>query len=182
MYIFNQIIGVILIIVCSASFFFKKKEHFLMCITVYNLLVLLLYILQNQLTESIITFIGIIRCFVFFGYEKKNKRPNVIVLIIFELMCLIIGIITAKQWYSLLIVLSSLFSTFAQWQKNMFVLRVLYCICSVLMIINYACLGLYTSIISEIISLSATIISIFKFHIIKKDKQIEPISSGETTN
>lgn len=171
-----QAIGVILIIICAISFFFKKKEHFLICLIIYNLLVLLLYILQQQITESILTFIGMLREIVFFIYEKKNKKPHFVFLITFEIVFLVSGIITFSSWYSLLIMVSSLLSTFAQWQSNMLVLRIIYAICSILVITNYACLGFYTSIVAELISFISSIISIFKYHILKKDKKIDNIS------
>lgn len=174
-----QIIGVILIIICAISFFFKKKEHFLICLIAYNLLVLLLYLLQQQVTESIITILGIVREFIFFTYEKRNKKPQLAVLITIEAVFLISGIVTFSNWYSLLIVLSSLLSTYAQWQSNMLVLRILYSICSLLVIANYLCLGFYTSIIAEIISLASSITSIFKYHIFGANRQI-PMANADS--
>lgn len=167
--IFVQIIGLVLIIICAVSFFFKKKEQFLICLIIYNLLVFLQYVLQQQLTESIITIIGVIREITFFVYEKKDKKPKLLILVLFEIMFVLIGVVTYQNLYSLPVIFSSMLSTFAQWQSNMFVLRVVYSVCSILVIINYAFTGLYTSIIAEAISLISSISSIFKYHILKSN-------------
>lgn len=79
---------------------------------------------------------------------------------------------TFENWFSIFVIASSMISVFAQWQNNMFVLRILYMICSILLIINYSYTGLYTAIIAETITLISIIISIAKYYIFNKSDKI----------
>lgn len=170
-----QIIGVFVIIICTISFFFKRKKDFLLCLISYNVLVCIQYLLQNCVTELIVTIISIFVSTLFYFYDIKNKKSNLIIIIILETVYLLIGILTFQNWYSIFVIISSMIGLFAQWQNNMFVLRLSYICCSVLLIINYLLTGLYTTIIAEGISLVSAVISIFKINILKsntKDKMI----------
>ena len=164
-----QIIGIFVIIICAISFFFSKKKDFLLCLLIYNGLVCVQYLLQNCVTELIVTIISIFVSTMLYFYDIKNKKPNVIIIVILEMIYLLIGVITFKNWQCIFTIIASMISLFAQWQNNMLVLRLSYIICSVLLIVNYILTGLYTTIIAEAISFISALISIFKFYILKKD-------------
>lgn len=167
--------GIIQIIICSIAFFFKEKRHFLICNCTYNLILVLQYLIQGYFTELTLIFIDISRAILFYMFEVKNKKPNVYIIVVIEILYLIVGIITFENWFSIFVIISSMLGTFAQWQSNMFVLRVSYIICSVLLILNYIFTGLYATIIAEAISLMSALISIIKYSII--DKKIDKSKS-----
>lgn len=167
--------GIIQIIICSIAFFFKEKRHFLICNCTYNLILVLQYLIQGYFTELTLIFIDISRAILFYMFEVKNKKPNVYIIVVIEILYLIVGIITFENWFSIFVIISSMLGTFAQWQSNMFVLRVSYIICSVLLILNYIFTGLYATIIAESISLMSALISIIKYSII--DKKIDKSKS-----
>lgn len=168
-----QIIGIFVIIICAISFFFKKKKDFLLCLISYNILVCVQYILQNCVTELIVTIVSIFVSALFYFYDIKDKKPNIIIIIILELLYLTIGIFTFQNWYSIFVIISSMIGLFAQWQNNMLILRLSYVICSILLIVNYVLTGLYTTIIAEGISFISALISIFKFYVFKDNNKKE---------
>lgn len=114
-----------------------------------------------------------------FFYEKKDKKPNIFVCLTF--FALIIGgfVFTFDNYFSLLVLLSSLISTFAIMQNSMLVLRISYIVCSLLLITNYAFTGLYTTIIAEGITLVSAIISLLRYHILVKKEPISENASGD---
>lgn len=173
------VLGIIETIICVVCFLFKKKQNFLICLETYNLLLLTQYIIQGYLTECIVIGVDIIKVLVFFLFDIKNKKPQIWVVIIFEIAMIAIGIFTFSNWFSIFLIVSSMISTFAAWQPNMFVLRISYIICSLLVITNYIFTGLYTTIIAESISLLSSLILIIKYYVInpkiklKKEKSIK---------
>lgn len=160
------ILGVIQVIVCSIAFFFKKKKEYLICNLTYNAILIIQYLLQGYVTELIVVVIDIIRTLIFFMYAVKDKKPNIYLIVVLEVLFLIIGILTFKNWFSIFIIISSMLSTFAQWQSSMFALRIIMIIVSILLILNYAFTGLYTTIIAEAISFGSGLVSLIKYYVI----------------
>lgn len=173
------VLGIIETIICVICFFFKKKQNFLICLEVYNLLLLTQYIIQGYLTECIIVGVDIVKVLVFFLFDIKNKKPQIWVIIIFEIAMIAIGIFTFSNWFSIFLIVSSMISTFAAWQPNMFVLRLSYIICSLLVITNYVFTGLYTTIIAESISLLSSLISIIKYYVIDPKIKLKKEASAQ---
>lgn len=175
MTIFIQILGIIEIIICCIAFFFKKKWQFLICLLIYNAITFVQYILQGFYTETIITAICIVRIIVFYIYDIKNKKPNIWVCGIFFALMIGGSVITFENYFSLLALGASLIGTYAIIQDNMLVLRLAYIVCSILLIINFVFTGLYTNIIAEAISLVASVISVFKYHVLTKREENQNI-------
>lgn len=176
------VLGIIETIICVVCFFFKKKQNFLICLEVYNLLLLTQYIIQGYLTECIVIGVDIIKVLVFFLFDIKNKKPQIWVVIIFEIAMIAIGVLTFSNWFSIFLIVSSMISTFAAWQPNMFVLRISYIICSLLVITNYIFTGLYTTIIAESISLLSSLVSIIKFYVIDPKIKLKKENAGQIPN
>lgn len=175
MQVFLLISGIIQIILCVIAFFFKQKKQFLICNITYNTILTIQYLVQGYFTELYIVLIDVIRTLIFFGFDIKNKKPNIYIIILFEIVYLSIGILTFENWFSIFAILCSLLSTFAQWQSNMLVLRISYIICSTLIIINFIFTGLYTTIIAEAIAMGSAIISILKYYVFNKNSKVKLI-------
>lgn len=172
-----QGLGIIALIICIISFFFKKKEHFLVCILIYNAIVAVQYILQGYHTEWIICILAIVKDIVFFIYTKRNIKPNIFILLAFEILFVVASIITWENWFSIFILLSTMLGMYGSWQNNMLFLRLSYLVGSVLLIINYAFTGLYSTILAEVVTFVSGLVSIYVYHIKKnKNNQIEDSS------
>lgn len=156
-------LGIIEILICIACFFFKKKQHMLICLLIYNLILFLQYILQSYLTESLLIIIDIIRSVVFFIFAIKNLKPNLFVIILFEILAVGCCFATWQNWFSVFVLAASMISTYSYWQKNMLIIRILSIVASILLILNYVFTGLYTTIIAETITFMASFISIIVY-------------------
>ena len=174
------IIGIFFSIISLSSFFFKNKFLILTCFLVTNILMLIQYILQNRILEIAIVGVAIAKTVVFMIYAKKQLKPNLIVIVVFETLMLVCGILTWSDWFSVLFLLASMLNTYASWQDNMFIMRLLYIVSALLMITNYVCTGLYANILAKVGTLVSAICGIVIYDILKKKKL--PVSTVDDTN
>ena len=169
-------LGIIEIIICVVCFFFKKKYQMLICLLTYNIILVVQYLLQQYITETIIVIIDIIRTIIFFIFAYKNLKPNIFIIILFEIATITCCVITWSNWFSLFVLFASMISTFSYWQKNVFLIRIFALISSTLLMLNYFYTGLYTTIIAEAITFISCSISLFVYRkelFNKKDNAIE---------
>lgn len=117
--------------------------------------------------------IDILKVAIFFVFDYKNKKPQLWIVVLFEIA--MIGVLTL-----IFVILSSMISTFAAWQPNMFILRLSYILCSVLLISNYVFTGLYTTILAEAITLVSSVVSIIKYHIVDPRREKIEIAKLQT--
>lgn len=173
------IIGIFFSIISLSSFFFKNKFLILTCFLVTNILMLIQYILQNRILEIAIVGVAIAKTVVFMIYAKKQLKPNLIVIVVFEALMLVCGILTWSDWFSILFLLASMLNTYASWQDNMFIMRLLYIVSALLMITNYVCTGLYANILAKVGTIVSAICGIVIYDILKKKKL--PVSTVDDT-
>lgn len=166
------ILGIVEIIICVVCFFFKQKWQFLVCLLSYNIILLVEYLLKQDIACSFIIGIDILKNIVFYIFAKRNLKPNLALLIILEIISLIISIITWQNWYSLLLLFASILGTFSQWQDDMKFLRIASIFVSLLCIINYIFNSFYTTAIAESISMVSALISVFVFYVFPKRTSI----------
>lgn len=174
------VLGIIETLICVIAFFFKKKQHFLICLEIYNVILLVQYLIQGFHTECIFAGIDILKVAIFFVFDYKDKKPQLWIVVLFEIAMISIGVLTFENWFSIFVILSSMISTFAAWQPNMFILRLSYILCSVLLISNYVFTGLYTTIIAEAITLVSSVVSIIKYHIVDPKREKIEIAKLQT--
>lgn len=175
-------IGVIFSVVSLASFFFKNKFLILSCFLVTNLLMLTQYILRGQMLEIAIVAVAIVKSVVFMIYAKKQLKPNLLVIVVFEVAMLVCGIITWSNWFSILFLIASMLNTYASWQDNLLLMRILYIVSAGLMITNYICTGLYANIVAKAGTIISAIVGIIMYDILKKKKMAVKMDTTATNN
>lgn len=124
LFILAQICGVIALILTVISVQFKTKEKIVMCSVLANIVVAIQYFLLGALTGAVISVINTIRCLVFYFFKKKNMKPSVIVLIIFEILAIISGSISWQNMWSLIPITVTVIYTYGLWQDNIKVIRI----------------------------------------------------------
>ena len=176
------IIGIVFSIVSLSVFFFKKKFLTLICFLITNLLMLTQYLLQGRVLEIAIVAVAIIKTVVFMIYTKKQIKPSVTVIIIFEVAMLVCGIITWSDWFSVLFLIASMLNTYASWQDNMLVMRILYIVSAALMITNYICTGLYANIFAKAGTIVSALCGIIIYDILKRKKTQKVVATVSNEN
>lgn len=124
LFILAQICGVIALILTVISVQFKTKEKIVMCSVLANIVVTIQYFLLGALTGAVISVINTIRCLVFYFFKKKDMKPSIIVLIIFEIVAIISGSISWQNMWSLIPIIVTVIYTYGLWQDNIKVIRI----------------------------------------------------------
>lgn len=124
LFILAQICGIIALILTVVSVQFKEKEKIMISMVLANIVVAIQYFLLNALTGAVISIINTIRCLIFYYYKKKDMKPSLIVLIIFEIIAVISGIITWQDMWSLIPIVVTVIYTYGLWQDNVKIIRI----------------------------------------------------------
>lgn len=123
-FIIAQTFGVIALILTIISIQFKTKEKIVMCSVLANIVVAIQFFLLDAITGGVISIINAIRCIVFYIYKKKDLKPSIITLIIFEIVAIISGCISWQNIWSLIPILVTVLYTYGLWQDNVKVIRI----------------------------------------------------------
>ena len=123
-FIIAQTFGIIALILTVISVQFKTKEKIVMCSVLANIVVAIQFFLLNAVTGGVISIINAIRCIVFYIYKKKDLKPSIITLIIFEIVAVVSGCISWQNIWSLIPILVTILYTYGLWQDNVKVIRI----------------------------------------------------------
>lgn len=121
--ILAQVCDAIVLILAVIGARSQSKKITLFFAVFGNLILTLEYSLLGALTGAVIVFLNATRCFTFFMFTKHNKNKSLKVLIIFEVLNVVCGIIAWESIWSLLIILGTLFYTYGLWQENVLMLK-----------------------------------------------------------
>lgn len=160
-------IGIVNLIITAITFLFKDKRKILICFFVYDICLIAQYIFSDRLTETIVCVIATIKVLVYLFFDVKKIEPKLYVVLIFELLLIVTGIMTWENWFSLLFMFAVMITTFASWQNNNTIMRLAYIVAGLLCVVNYIFTGLYTMILSECISIGSAVVGIFLYDIFK---------------
>jgi len=167
-FIFVQILGIITLILFVISLQQRKKENFLLFQIVGTLLFILQYILTNKYTGAILFTIVLIRGLVFYYYKKKDLKPSLIILIIFQVA---LGISTYFSWQNILSIIPLIATsakTWGTWQDDMKWIRRTSLLSQSIMIGYNLSAFMYTGALTELCNLISTIIAIWRYDLRKK--------------
>ena len=124
-FVLAQICGGIVLLLTVISVQFKSKEKIVMCFALANIVAAIQFFLLNALTGAVISILNTIRCIVFYLYKKKNLKPSILVLIIFEAFAIISGIFSWQNIWSIIPIIVTVLNTYGLWQDNVTVIRII---------------------------------------------------------
>lgn len=167
-----QILGLVTVLLTIFSFFQKEKWKMMLLLSVTNAVMVTTYILCGQLLGGILVIGALIRTLVYFFYSKYNKQPEPIVMVLFEIYCMVISILLFSSPVDLLMIMNILVVTYTTWQNNMRVLRLGYVFSSAMLITYDIMIGAYVTAISEVIMLISVIVSLIKYAKVTKSYKV----------
>lgn len=162
MFYIAQIFGLIALLILVISFQKNDKDELLKYQIFSSLFFSLQYLFLNALTGSLMNIISIIRNVVF---RKFNNKSSVAYLIIIVLCMIGLSIFSYNGLISLLPTIAVVLYTFAIFQKNLTITRIVGIISCMLFIIYNINVLAITGLISIIIELIFVIIAIYRFDI-----------------
>ncbi len=163
-----QAIGFVTIGLTALSFFQKEKWKMMCFLSATNALLVITYMLCGDYLGGILVVGALIRTLVYFYYSKKNKKPEPIVMIMFELYVIVTSILMWKSAVTLLMILNLVVITYTTWQNDVRTLRFGYVFSACVLFVYDIMLGAYTTAISEIIMLASVLISLIKYSKVTK--------------
>ena len=162
-FLIAQFFGIIAIIFNTAIVYFNTKEKMLITMIISNLAVALQFFLLNAITGGIVSLFNVIRCIVLYIFKKNDKKPSILVLVIFEVIVIISGIISWQNIWSILPIITTLTYTYVIWQDD--VLKIKYV--SLLVGLEWAIYSIivraYAGFIQEVMQVISSIIAVAKY-------------------
>lgn len=169
LFILAQVCGAIVLILTVISVQFKTKEKIVMCFIWANIFAAIQYFLLGAITGAIVSIINAIRCIVFYIYKKKDMKPSITVLLIFEIIAVISGIISWQNMWSLIPIIVTVIYTYGLWQDNIKIVRITTAIAGFGWAIYNIVVKAYIGVLQSISQLISSIISLYT----NKNKQIK---------
>lgn len=124
LFILAQICGGIVLILTVISVQFKTKEKIVMCSVLANLFAAIQFFLLGALTGAVVSVLNTIRCLVFYFYKKKDLKPSIVILLVFEAIAIISGAFSWQNMWSLIPIVVTVIYTYGLWQDNVKVIRI----------------------------------------------------------
>lgn len=146
--------------------FCKNKDRVMFYTSIYNALIIATYFLLGQIAGSVMAIFALVRSFTYFIFAKKNMKPNLWVMILFEVVAVIAMILTWDSYISIILLVNLCMCTYTSWQDNMTILRIGFVISGFLVLAYDLIVGAYILAISETIFTTSAIISLVKNDII----------------
>jgi len=137
-----------------------------------NIVLTIMFFIFGRYSTAIICFVAMIRSLVFYVFSTKKIKPNIFILLFFEIAYLVITIVTWQDALDLLPLFGTLASTYTSWQDNVSLMRIGYIINPIFYIIYKLIIGAYISLITEIVLLISNLFALIYYDILKKEKPI----------
>ena len=175
-FILAQILDAIVLVLAVIGARCQSKHRTLFFAVIGNLILTIEYSLLGALTGTVIVFLNATRCFTFFMFTEHSKKPSLAVLLIFEVLNIVCGIIAWTSIWSLLIILGTLFYTYGLWQENVLIMKISTAVvasCWIIynfVVLAYVCVLRY---LAELTSAILAIIAIKKARKLQRQEQIE---------
>lgn len=166
--IISYIVGAIALVVWTFSIQIKEKEKILQTQMIANILYSIQYILIGAITAGSMNLVSVLRCFVFSKKEKDTNSISATWLFIFIAMILAIAAITCRDFMSLIPIIITILYTYATWQKNTKVIRVIFFVTACIWVYYNFYIGAYVAIIGNGLEIISSMISIIRFDTKKK--------------
>lgn len=142
---------------------------------IYNILTLISYLLLGKYLGCILVGVLTLKSLVYYLFALKKLKPNIFVLIIFEISILVISIIFWNSWVDIFMIMNSLINTYFSWQDNVKHLKMSVVVCACLLILYDVFVGAYAYIVSEVLYGGTALVSLILMikQSKKETKQIE---------
>ena len=164
-----QIADVVTVIIAGLQ---KKKSLSLIFYLVNNVVLAALFFIFGKVSSGLICIIAIIRSIVFLLFSVKKLKPNIFVLITFEVVYLISTALTFENILDFIPMIGTMISCYTSWQDNTAIMRIGYIINPIFYTTYKIIIGAYIATITEIILLLSNLISLIYYDIMKKETPI----------
>lgn len=172
MFLAAQLVSIVTIITTILGLLSKYKYQTMIWFTISNISMLVTYLLLGRFLPCLLVAGAALRTIIYFFYAKYNKKPQLILIIFFEIYFIAVSIFLWKDYVDILMLANLCLVSYTTWQNNMTVLRVGYVLSGIFLITYDAFVGAYVDIASQAVLLISAIISIIRLDCLNKIKDI----------
>ena len=166
--IISYIVGAIALVVWTFSIQIKEKEKILQTQMIANILYSIQYILIGAITAGSMNLVSALRSYIFYKKQKNMNMVSATWLFVFIAIILAIAAITCRNFMSLIPIVITILYTYATWQKNAKVIRVIFFITACIWVYYNFYIGAYVAIIGNGLEIISSMISMIRFDTKKK--------------
>ena len=150
----------------------KIKWKMLLIYTIDNLFLLGVYFSFGRTVSGAICIVAAVRTFTYMFFAIKNLKPNIYILIAFELAFTIVTIFTYQDSLDLLALFAMFVVGYTTWQDNDWIIRIGYLINPTLWLIYDLLIGAWIEPVHQVIFLISAVVSLIYYCILKKETPI----------
>ena len=158
-----QLVGVIAIILWGFSIQKKEQYKILFLQFLSNIAYVIQYLLLGVLETASMNFISAIRTYLFYKKRKNNKEISTNYLIFFIILIMFLGILTYKNYLSLIPIFITIFYSVSNWLKDAKWIRIVILISAFIWIYYNYVVGAYICIIGNIFEIISGVTSLIRF-------------------
>ena len=163
MVILAQVLALFAILFWGISILLKNKKNILLMQVIANGIYGIEYLLLEAFSAASMNFLSFLRLLVYYFYALLNIKMPKWILFVFITLVLLFGIITYDGLISLLPIIITVLYTYAFWQNNLNVARIIYIVAAIIWIYYNYEVGAYVGIIGNILEIITGLISLIKY-------------------
>lgn len=163
MVILAQVLASFAILFWVISILLKNKKNILLMQVIANGIYGIEYLLLGAFSAASMNFLSFLRLLVYYFYASLNMKMSKWILLVFIALVLLFGIITYDGLISLLPIIITVLYTYAFWQNNLNVARIIYIVAAIIWIYYNYEVGAYVGIIGNILEIITGLISLIKY-------------------
>ncbi len=141
---------------------FKEKKNILLTQALASMCYFVTYFILGAYSGCAIELVEQTKDFVFYFFEKNNKKIPFILLVIFVCLLLTVSIITYDGFYSLLPLIINLSYFISSYFKNPKHIRIVMLICGFIWLIYNIIIGAYIIIVGNVLEIISAIIALIR--------------------
>ena len=163
MVILAQVLASLAILFWVISILLKNKKNILLMQVIANGIYGIEYLLLGAFSAASMNFLSFLRLLVYYFYALLNIKMPKWILFVFIALVLLFGIITYDGLISLLPIIITVLYTYAFWQNNLNVARIIYIVAAIIWIYYNYEVGAYVGIIGNALEIITGLISLIKY-------------------
>ena len=163
MVVLAQVLALFAILFWVISILLKNKKNILLMQVIANGIYGIEYLLLGAFSAASMNFLSFLRLLVYYFYTSLNIKMPKWILFVFIALVLLFGIITYDGLISLLPIIITVLYTYAFWQNNLNVARIIYIVAAIIWIYYNYEVGAYVGIIGNALEIITGLISLIKY-------------------
>ncbi len=162
-FILSQIFGFVALLLVCLSYYFDNKKSFLAYQIIGNIFYSASFLTLNVFVGGINTIISTIRVAVLYFFERKDKKPPLLLYITFALLYLYSGVIFFQDGLDILAIVAYEIFNIAMFARKIELTRILMVLPNFIIVIYNILNFTFTNAILDCVEIIVLIFAIFKF-------------------